>query len=173
MWYEIFLRQKDPGPASAVALREGLGAEPGLEPVGGGWRARLEGGEAEVALHPAAPEAFEAATARGVDLRVPGGANPALAAAACALAFRWAGRYGLTVYDPQLGREVTARDAEGMQARMARLADYLTDTVGIDDGAQARHIAVDPPRRGLSPRAKFYLGLAVLLALLALLARYC
>ena len=112
------------------------------------------------------------ATRYGLDLRIPGGANPRLAAAGCERAFAWAKQGDLTVYDPQLGREVRARDQETIVQRVGRLADYLTDTVGLggDGGAQ---IEVDTPRPALPFRTKFYLALAGTLALLALLTQLC
>lgn len=170
MWYELFLRRDQALPL--LELKEALSGMASLVETDRGFQVTLPEGTLELALHPPGAPNVEAELS-GLDVLVPGGTNPELARAACDETFRLASACGLTVYDPQLGRVVTARDTEAIGARMARFASYLTETVGIDEAAALRHIEVDAPRSGMSLRTRFYLVLAGGLALLALLARYC
>jgi len=168
MWYELFLRREAPLPWSALV--EALPAAATVRETERGLQVSLGPGAIELAVHPPGSPGDRIT---GADLLVPGGANPELAQAGCDVAFGLAESCDLAVYDPQLGRTVTARDADHIQARMARYASYLTETVGLDEAAAARHIGVDQPRQRMSLRTRFYLVLAGGLALLLLLARYC
>lgn len=170
MWYELFLRREEAVPLKEVmALLSGMAS---WEETSRGIQLNVPEGTFELILHLPERRGSEVEI-RGVDCLVPGGANPGLSQAACDAVFRLAGTLGLSVYDPQLGRAVTDRDVEAILARMARFASYLTETVGIDEAADLRHIEVDAPRLGLSLRTRFYLVLAGGLLLLAILARYC
>jgi hypothetical protein len=185
MDYELYLRARQPSANGAQELQRSLEAEPERAPGGQDALARLElpDGVLEVRLHPWRSEWWEEpcpqaptdgnAEPYGVDLRIPGGANPRLAETAVARAFQWAERHDLTVYDPQLGREVRPRDADAIRSRIARLAEYLTDTVGMHEGQAAAQINVEPRRAPLPLRTRFYLALGALLVLLAVLSRYC
>ena len=175
MRYELYLRAQTPTAAGATRLREALERDEDMAGAAPTFTLRLPSGTLELRLHPAAPafwEAPEDGVAHGLDLWVPGGANEELAAAACERAFGWAKTLALTVYDPQLGRPIKARDQEAVVHRIRLLADYLTETGGLG-GAEAAHIDVEPPRAPLPFRTKFYLALAALIGLLALLTRFC
>jgi hypothetical protein len=178
MDYELYLRARSPSSAGAQALRRAVKAEASgpSAPEALGARLELTDGVLEAWLHPARPRFWERAPegeTYGVDLRVPGGANPALARAAVARAFQWADQHGMTVYDPQLGRQVRPRDADAITGRITRLAEYLTETVGMDEGQAEARIDVEPRRPPLPLRTRFYLALAAALVLLAVLSRYC
>ena len=195
MEYELYLRAASPSVSGARRLALALRDDPDLEGPGPIFRMTLPHGRLEVALHPAEPAlhpvaavdaderrdaqpahpepAHPEAAPFGLDLRIPGGANPRLAAAACERAFAWAKDHGLTVYDPQLGRRVRHRDQDAIVTRIRRMADYLTDTVGLDGEAGGAQIEVDRPRPAMPFRTKFYLALAASLILFALLTKLC
>ncbi|MDX9999730.1 MAG: hypothetical protein RBU30_00395 [Polyangia bacterium] len=170
MWYELYLRRE--AALDVQEIRDALPGDAAVSESGHGLQISHSAGSFEISYYvPRSSEEEE--HIRGVDLLVPGGANPALARAAFEAGFCLAESCGLSVYDPQLGRAVTRRDLESIEVRMARVASYLTETVGLEDADDLRHIAVDSPRPRLSLRTKFYLILAGTLALLAFFASYC
>ena len=174
MRYELYLRAIEPGAGSAKALMAALEQEPTTR------RQQLQFSvdESDVrgALYPADPAFWEApqdGVSFGLDLEIPGEASEQVSAALCEVAFRWAEQWALSVYDPQLGRTVTKRDREVICARIKRQADYLAEVVGIGDRRDARLIDVALPPRRMRWRTKFYLGLAGLLVVLAILTQFC
>lgn len=170
MWYELFLRRE--APFDADSLRNVLPASAVVREHPSRIEVALPSGTLDLSL--LSPDDSEDRTRlTGLDLLVPGGVNPALAKDACEIAFDLAEAFHLTVYDPQLGRTVTGEDTDAIEARMARFASYLTETVGLDEAVAAKHIEVDLPRQRMSPKTRFYVGLAVVVVLLAVVARYC
>jgi len=178
MQYELYLRASESRSELATSILADLGAEPEVAPLpAGGWEYDGESGVITVALHPAGDPRWESGVGDpqrplGVDLSIAGGAGEALAAQLAELAFDWAARWSLDVYDPQLGRTVVKDEQGAITARIKRHAEYLTDTVGLGDQS-TRYMDVDVPVTLLGLRAKFYFGLAAALLLLGLLAHYC
>jgi len=176
MQYELYLRAEPPNHGARQILEE-LRADPDVARSDeGGYVLRGEAGELSIGLQPRAEEQWDAPAPDvplGLDLGVPPGAGETLGRLLVETAFAWAKRWGLSVYDPQLGRAVESADLAAITLRIKRQSDYLTETVGLGGGAGSGFIDVDRPAPRLSGRAKFYLGLAGVLVVLVLLARLC
>jgi hypothetical protein len=129
MRYELFLR-REAGVDDEVleATRQRAGETLSVEPFAG---------EAD-------------AGARGVDLGVEADARGA-AEALCAAAFDLAEAYGLTVFDPQLGRTVSRSDSEQIGEQVARTNAFATAALGSLESS---------PRVGSRAAAKGWLILA-------------
>lgn len=173
MWYELYLRPNESGEAELKALLSSLSLGP--EETGDleGRELVLKAGVIRVALHPPGSTLEGSLAVGGLDVRIPGEASAALATEALDAVMELAEKHQMSLYDPQLGRAVKRRDVDAVLARIRRMADYLTETVGLDQSAQARHIDVDLARPRLTLSARFYIALAIVLTLLAILAGYC
>ncbi len=178
MQYELYLRASQPQPDLATRILDDLGKDPEVDktPVGG-FEYAGDSGVIAVALHPAQDACWEGDQGdpggpMGVDLIIPGGAGEALAVQVAELAFDWAARWSLDVYDPQQGRTVEKDELRTITDRVKRHSEYLTDTVGLGDQS-TRYMDVEVGAHRLGLRSRFYLGLALALVVLGLLAHYC
>jgi hypothetical protein len=181
MQYEIYLRASDPKGDVAARILADLAGDPDVSRTpDGDWEYAGEDGTIAVAPHPAEDSLWKKGTGDteaplgplGLDLNIAGGAGEGLATQLAELAFDWAARWSLDVYDPQLGRTVKKDDLEAVVARIRQHSDYLTDTVGLGEQS-TRYMDVDAPVVRMGLRTRFYLGLAAALLLLGLLAHYC
>lgn len=178
MRYELYLRATDPPDDLAARILDDLEKDPEVsQPPAGAWEHGGDCGTIAVALHPAEDPRWDSGKGDpegplGVDLAIAGGAGEALATQLAELAFDWAARWSLDVYDPQLGRTVEKDDMEAITARVKQHSEYLTDTVGLGEQS-TRYMDVDVPVLRMGLRSRFYLGLAVALLVLGLLAHYC
>jgi hypothetical protein len=178
MQYELYLRASVPPASLAAQILDDLGKDREVSKVPDGDFEYLgEDGAVTVVLHPAGDARWEGAKGGaevplGVDLRIPGGAGELLASQLVDLAFDWAARWSVDVYDPQLGRTVENDEHQTITTRVKRQSEYLTETVGLGDQS-TRYMDVGGSARGLGLRSRFYLGLAVVLLVLGLLTHYC
>jgi hypothetical protein len=177
MEYELYLRASESTPDLVTRVLDDLGESDAAPLAAGRWEVSGESGTVAVALHPAGDLRWEGgegdpAKFLGVDLSIVGGAGEALATMLVELAFDWASRWSLDVYDPQLGRTVSPEEPDAITRRVKQHSEYLTDTVGLGEhSTRYMDVDVDVARGGL--RAKFYFGLAAALLVLGLLAHYC
>jgi hypothetical protein len=177
MEYELYLRASESTPDLVTRVLDDLGESDAAPLAAGRWEVSGESGTVAVALHPAGDPRWEGgegdpAKSLGVDLSIVGGAGEALATMLVELAFDWASRWSLDVYDPQLGRTVSPDEPDAITRRVKQHSEYLTDTVGLGEhSTRYMDVDVDVARGGL--RAKFYFGLAAALLVLGLLAHYC
>jgi hypothetical protein len=177
MRYELYLRAESPTVESCRKLPAALRALGELEErEPGHFVLRAEVGELHVSTRPADPGFWEAPAPPfppvGLDLWIAAGSSRGLAQHFCRQVGDLAARLDLTVYDPQLGRPVDPKGLEAVQESIRRQSDYLTETVGLG-AANGGLVDVDSAPVKLSFKVKFYLGLALLLVVLVLAARFC
>jgi len=180
MRYELYLRASEAPVDLAARILDDLGKMPEVTQTASGcFEHTGDVGRVAVDLHPAGASHWDKGKGSGapegpigLDLSVAGGAGAALASELVDLAFDWAARWSLDVYDPQLGRTVEKEDLEAITARIKRHSEYLTDTVGLGDRSTP-YMDVDVPVVRMGLRSRFYLGLAAALVLLGLAAHYC
>ncbi len=178
MQYELYLRSSNPPADLAARILDDLRKDPEVARTpAGDFEYAGESGTVAVVLHPGGAACWEGDEPvpegpLGVDLSIPGGAGESLASGLVELTFDWAERWSLDVYDPQLGRTVEKDDSNTITARVKYNSEYLTDTVGLGDQS-TRYMDVDVGLHRFGLRSRFYLGLAVALLLLGLLAHYC
>lgn len=182
MRYELYLRASEAPVDLAARILDDLGKIPEVAQTSSGhFEHTGDDGLVTVDLHPAGDPLWDKDKDRGkgvpkgplgLDLSIAGGAGEALATQLADLAFDWAARWSLDVYDPQLGRTVEEEDLEAITARIKQHSEYLTDTVGLGDRSTP-YMDVDVPVVRMGLRSKFYFGLAAALLVLGLAAHYC
>ncbi len=151
MRYELLLQPLEPGAPYDPSVAEARLADRAARRPDGTLLWRLPHGELEVRT------LVEGGRAIATELRVPLTGNLDLAREAVTEGVALADAAGACLFDPQLGKRLSAGDDGLVADRYLRVARYAGEMVGI---SEAVGVGQAPPEEGLKPGTKVLLALA-------------